>query len=68
MRIASFEAIITSSFHSIMEHEKASSFQNILLDTIDMLINISLLCTPKALMIDNILLTITKTLPLMALT
>ena len=68
MRTASFETIITFSFHSVMEDKKTSSFQNILLDTIDMLINTSLLCTPKTLMIDNILLTITKTLPLMILT
>ena len=32
-----------------MENNKANSFQNILLDKIDMPINISLLCTPKAL-------------------
>ena len=32
-----------------MEDKKANSFQNILLDHIDMPINISLLSTPKAL-------------------
>ena len=32
-----------------MEDNKANSFQNILLDNIDMTINISLLSTPKAL-------------------
>ena len=32
-----------------MEDNKANSFQNILLDNIDMPINISLLSTPKAL-------------------
>ena len=32
-----------------MEDNKANSFQNILLDNIDMLINISLLSTPKVL-------------------
>ena len=32
-----------------MEDNKANSFQNILLDNIDMPINVSLLSTPKAL-------------------
>ena len=48
-RIVSPKPIITYSIHSIMEDDKSSSFQNILLDSIDMPINISLLSTPKAL-------------------
>ena len=51
-----------------MEDNKSNSISSILLGNTDTPINISLLSTPKALTVTPILLSITKTLPLMTFT
>ena len=68
MGITSPKSVLIFFVNSIMEENKASSFQNILLDNIiDMSINISLFNTLKALNTNSDLIDNKEALPLMTL-